>query len=106
MIFAHFIGDVFLRNKIIDKYKSKDPFVMWFHCFIWSACISIVLEIYGLWTPEKFIFLLFGHYIIDRIKSVIDPVKSWEKDNKPDISKFKVIDQLFHFIQLGVVLWI
>jgi hypothetical protein len=106
LLFAHFIGDVFLRTKFINRHKAESISVMIFHCFIWSGCISIPLEVYGMWSLEKFTFLLLGHFIIDLFKSTLDDHPNWERDYKPDMSKYKIVDQIFHIIQLGVVLWI
>ena len=106
LLFAHFIGDVFLRTKFIDKYKSKSISVMSFHCFMWSVCVSIPLEIYGLWAIEKFVFLFCFHFVIDFIKAALDSHPEWDCGYRPDISRYKIVDQILHVIQLGVVLWI
>ena len=98
----HFIGDFFLRNQLMNKYKSKISMLS-LHCFFWSCSISVVLEYFNLFTLEKFFFLLIGHFIIDYCKGKVDPHPDWVKDDKPDVSVFKITDQLFHIGQLLIV---
>ena len=110
LLFAHFIGDFFLRTNFINIYKSRNLFVLFLHCFMWAGCISIVLEYFEMFSILKFIFLLIGHFIVDYVKSRIDSNPVWfiEKENiiQPDISRYKVGDQFLHLVQLLIVcLW-
>ena len=100
----HFIGDFFLRNKFLDVYKSKSISVLSIHCFVWAGCISIGLEYFGGFTLGKFWFLFLGHFAIDYLKGKHDPHPGWDRESKPDISKFKIIDQAFHMFQL-ILVW-
>ena len=104
MIFAHFVGDVFLRNKIIDKHKHDSMVVQMFHSFIVTTCIAIPLEIYSRLSIENYLILLLSHFIVDEMKGKIDPNRNWEKDGKPDVSKYKVIDQIVH-IMFILIIW-
>jgi len=110
LFFAHLIGDFFLRTNFINIYKSKNLSILFLHCFIWTGCISVVLEYFKEFNILKFIFLLTGHFIIDYFKVKIDPNPIWliEKENiiQPDISRYKVGDQILHVVQLIIVyLW-
>ena len=104
LLFSHFLADVFIRNNLINKHKDN-IYILLFHCFLWACSVSVVLEIYSLWMLEKFLFLFVGHVIIDFIKCRMDTNKNWEKDGKPDISRFKIVDQIAHLIQILIV-WI
>ena len=104
LLFAHFIGDVFLRTKFIDYYKHRSVIVLLFHCFIWAGCISIVLEYFDIFTLGKFVFLISWHFAIDAWKSNYDPKIEWSDGNKVNFNWHKVIDQFVHFLQLICVM--
>ncbi|KKN09467.1 hypothetical protein LCGC14_1046320 [marine sediment metagenome] len=103
MIFGHLLGDVFLRNVIIDRHKHDNMVVQAFHCFIVTTCIAIPLEVFSKLTMENYMILLLSHFIIDEIKGKLDLNRDWEKDGKPDVSKYKIVDQIVHLIFILIV---
>ncbi len=90
--FAHCMGDMVLQTNFMAEFKSKFPYMMFTHVFIWSVCISIVLAYFGLFTIPKFIFLFSVHYLIDRWKT---------KQPKDDEHLWCIyLDQFLHFLQI------
>jgi len=97
LIFAHFIGDWGLQNRWMAENKAKYCEVLLAHSFIYTACICIALQYLSLYGLCKALFVLVGHYVIDYWKS---------KSYKTDKDRWMLwVDQLAHFIQLGIVFW-
>lgn len=95
LLFAHHIGDMALQPEWIAMNKGKHWFVLLWHCIIWTGCICIALEYFcsfELWKP---IFLIAGHYCIDLWKC-----KTSTKLNEWHLA----VDQLFHLLQLIIVM--
>jgi hypothetical protein len=103
LIFAHLYGDVILRTPFIAKYKGKSLLVAAFHCFMWAGCVSVPLRVYGKFTVTLFLFLFIGHMFVDFAKALVEPCGTWEDEGRVKITKYGVIDQALHFVQLGVV---
>lgn len=95
LLFAHHIGDIALQSEWIAINKSKYWFVMLWHSFIWTACICIVLEYFGVFTISKAVYLLVVHYAID----------SWKCKYSKKLDEWHLlVDQLLHLIQLIMVM--
>ena len=95
LIVSHSIGDFALQPSWMGKMKSKDPYTLIAHCFVWTGIISLVLASFGNLSFWKILFLFFGHLTCDFLKH-----QSYYKLN------FHVknsIDQGFHFLQILIV---
>jgi hypothetical protein len=89
LLFAHYMGDFALQSNWLAISKTKFSYAQFAHAMIWSACICVALEYFGMFTLFKAGFLIAGHYTIDRCK---------------DAGKFGlVVDQLLHVLQLYLV---
>jgi len=95
LLFAHYIGDIALQSDWQAQNKGKYWYVMLSHCMIWTACISVALQYFGIFAFWKVIFLLAGHWISDSWKS--------KKPKTPDCWWYIYPDQLFHIIQCIIV---
>ena len=96
LLVAHFIGDFALQQSWTIKQKMKDPYVFIAHCFIWTGCISLVLLAFNDLTIWKVCFLFFGHGACDFLKH------KWYY--KLPFHLKNSIDQVFHILQLLIVL--
>ena len=95
LIFAHFIGDVAFQKYWQSENKGKLWFVMLSHTFIWTGCICIALEYLGLFAMWKVVFLIAGHWVMDKWKGT--------KPRTPESWKYIYPDQAWHFIQCWIV---
>ena len=95
LLFAHYIGDIALQGSWQADNKGKLWYVMFSHCMIWTACISVALQFLGIFVIWKVLFLLIGHYLIDSWKS--------KKPKTPENWKYIYPDQIGHIIQLLIV---
>ncbi|HUS50148.1 MAG TPA: DUF3307 domain-containing protein [Candidatus Paceibacterota bacterium] len=93
--FAHCIGDMVLQSSFMSEYKGKFWYPMFSHVFIWTMCISLVLNYFEIFTYWKFGFLFIGHWLMDKWKSNTprDDAHRW----------CMYVDQGWHFIQIIVV---
>ncbi len=104
VIFAHFIGDWALQNDFLAQNKSKYWFVMFAHCMVWTATISIALQYLGIFAMWKVLFLLIGHWVVDKWKCMnLRDVCSKSKEIEKHNLALLYADQFFHFIQCVVV---
>ena len=95
LLFAHYIGDIALQSSWQADNKGKYWYVMFLHCMIRTACVSVALEYLGLFSFWKAFFLLVGHYICDSIKV---------RQPKTEENWWMIYpDQLFHWVQLLIV---
>ncbi|MCK5609012.1 DUF3307 domain-containing protein [Candidatus Pacearchaeota archaeon] len=95
LIFAHFIGDIALQSPWQAENKGQYWYVMFSHCMIWTACISIALEFVGAFAIWKVGFLVLGHAFSDLWKS---------RQPKTPEHWWKIYpDQAWHLIQCLVV---
>ena len=75
LILAHYIGDYALQNSYIAAFKSKDNYVLFAHCAIWTFVMTVVSNWIGLVDIHSssdiiivVFVLLIPHIIIDYIK--------------------------------------
>jgi len=121
VIFAHYIADWALQTDFMAQKKGRYWIVMMSHCFVWAGCISFVLQWLGLFNYDKFFFLFFGHWAMDKLK--MDKTKylptlndadykriETDKDANDLIKKVEAhnlkwlyIDQLFHLGQCIII---
>jgi len=106
LIAGHLAGDVLIRPNIVHMHKGRSNLVMLFHCYIWATATTLPLLYYNIFTIYKFLFLLGGHFIIDKWKGWVDPDHCWvdEDGRNIQVNKWVVIDQLLHLIQLVIVI--
>ena len=95
ILYAHFIGDIALQSDWQAQNKNKYWYVMFAHCVIWSACISIALQYLGLFALWKVGLLISGHWISDQIKS--------KHKNVPENWWMIYPDQIWHLLQCVIV---
>ena len=92
LIIAHYIGDWGLQNQFMAMTKGRWWLVMLSHSILWTGCVCIALQYLGIYTLWKFVFLVIGHYVMDKWKTTKD---GW--------SPYIYIDQGWHLIQLVIV---
>jgi hypothetical protein len=91
LIFAHFVGDIALQSDWQAQNKGRLWYVMFSHCMIWTACISISLQFTGHFSLWKVFFLVIFHGLMDEWKC--------RKPKTPESWKFIYPDQCFHILQ-------
>jgi len=97
VVFAHFFGDIVFQSDWQSQTKGRIPYVMFCHCMIWTATISITLQYLGKFALWKVPFLIIGHYIMDKYKC--------GKTHEERIGKLMYIDQVFHLLQ-GLIVYV
>lgn len=96
LIFAHFIGDWAMQPEWVALNKGKYWFIMFAHCMVWTACISVALEYLGIFSLWKVGFLFIGHYLIDLWKCGVYAKKPFCQQ----VSYWHLYeDQLLHILQ-------
>ena len=103
LLFAHYIGDIALQSEGVATNKCKTWYVMFSHCMIWTAAICFTLQWLGIYSFWKAIFLLCGHYIIDKLKCKKPSFFTVNEHIFPENWHFVYYDQIAHIIQLLVV---
>ena len=98
LIFAHYIGDIALQSSWQADNKGKYWYVMMSHVLIWTACISVALEYIGLLSIWKIVFLIVGHWLMDKWKT--------KKPKTPESWKYIYPDQIWHIVQLLIVYFV
>jgi len=90
---AHFLAEFSLQQAwMVERKKKGDLYILLGHCLIWTGALALVLSAFGNLQPWKILFLLLGHMFCDGFKHCLKvPVSDW-------------LDQLFHFIQILIVL--
>jgi hypothetical protein len=102
LISAHFIGDWALQSRWIAENKSSIPEILFAHCMIYAATISIALQYLNILSPWKVVFLIVTHFITD----------SWSSNKHKNCSNFSekrrtlYIDHMYHLIQLLIVYYL
>ena len=106
LIAAHLFGDVIVRPPIVHSHKGKSSLVLLFHCYTWASIVALPIWYFNSFHVWKFLFLLIGHFAIDKFKFWVDPDHCWLDEDRESIqiNKWVVIDQLLHLLQLVVVL--
>jgi hypothetical protein len=97
LVFAHCMGDMAFQTQFIADRKGKNFFFMMLHAIIWTGSINIVLEIFNIFSPWKFLLLIIPHMIIDFWKANLP------RDDKHMWAIY--VDQSLHFLQL-VAVWL
>lgn len=62
---ANLILDYPLQGTFLAEFKSKNNYILFVHCAIWSFGLSALLMPLGLFAWWKVIMLLVGHIAID-----------------------------------------
>ena len=100
VIFAHYLADYPLQGDFLGTMKGKYDYLLFCHCVIWTGCVSISLAYFGLYATWKLLFLFIGHFIIDRWKARHPSAK------EIGLTKLLWIDQLLHFVQILICVFI
>jgi len=95
----HAIADYPLQGDFLAQFKGKNWIAMIAHCLIWSGLIYFGLQYFGLDKLWHIPFLFFGHLVIDKWKCS-------RSGNGKELGSDLVIDQLLHFVQIGVCLYL
>ena len=99
LFIGHLIGDVLLQMNRLSKLKRKHLWALGLHVLMWSGVICLVLFYLKLFAVWKMLFLFTSHFFIDWIKPLFKPTPG-------DLRRLTIVDtvdQLLHFISLGVV---
>lgn len=94
LIFLHYLGDFPLQGQFLAENKGKNDYLLFAHAFIWAGTISAGLLYFGLFATWKVLFLLIGHFVIDRGKARLQVSGQLEL----------LIDQTLHFVQIVIIL--
>lgn len=94
LIFLHYLGDFPFQGQFLAENKGKNDYLLFAHAFIWAGTISAGLLYFGLFSVWKCIFLLVGHFVIDRWKARL-PVSGQRE---------LLIDQTLHLVQILFIL--
>lgn len=98
LIVLHFIADFPLQGEFLANFKGKFDYLLFAHSIIWAGFISLGLLVLGEFQNWKFLFLLVGHFFIDRWKA--------RKEDKTNaLTKDLWVDQGLHLIQLIICLF-
>lgn len=99
LFWLHFVGDYPLQSAFLAQMKGKYDYLLLCHSIIWAGLISLGLYLLGLLTIWKILFLLIGHFVIDRWKA--------RKEDKTNaLTKDLWLDQLLHMVQILIVYYI
>lgn len=93
LIVLHYIGDFPMQGAYLAENKGKDDYLLFAHSTIWAGIICFGLLFFGMFAPWKALFLLAGHFVVDRWKA--------RKVNATYEDLLK--DQLIHLMQLVIV---
>lgn len=96
LIWLHYIGDYPLQGDFLANFKGKYDYILLCHSIIWAGTICLGLYILGMLTLNKLVFLLVGHFWIDRWKSR-------KEDKSKALTRDLWIDQLLHIGQILLV---
>jgi len=94
LIFLHCLGDFPLQGQFLAENKGQNDYLLFAHSVIWAGTISAGLLYFGLFAMWKVLFLLIGHFIIDR----------WKARLQVSGQKSLMIDQGLHFVQILFIL--
>lgn len=98
-LFLHALADYPLQGDFLAKFKGTNWIAMTAHCLIWSGLIYLGLMYYGLEAEYKFPFLFLGHMAIDKWKCS-------RSGNGKELTTDLLIDQLLHFGQIAICIYI
>ena len=94
LIFLHYLGDFPFQGQFLAENKGKDDYLLFAHAFIWAGTVSVGLLYFGSFELWKALFLLGGHFLIDR----------WKARKEVSCKRELIIDQFLHFIQIIIVI--
>ncbi|MER2008610.1 MAG: DUF3307 domain-containing protein [Psychrobacillus sp.] len=101
LMFAHLVADYPLQGDFLANTKGKNMISLVSHAGIWTGCICIMSWAIGLpITPLDVLWLFATHAIADYMKA--KPVGFYKKLNP--LGKGLLIDQLFHVLQIVVLM--
>ena len=93
LIFAHHVADVAFQPSWLIRNKKIHLWSIYEHSMVWTALVSLVLLVLGLFALWKVFFLLIGHFLIDAIKYQLCGNSWW----------LIYPDQALHYGQIAVV---
>ena len=93
LYFCNLVLDYPLQGEFLAKGKIDSNYLLWVHSAIWGLGLSIVLIPLGLFSWDKCIMLVIGHFIIDH-------VKAHHEYSVLDENKELYVDQALHILQL------
>jgi uncharacterized membrane protein YozB (DUF420 family) len=97
LLLAHLLYDFHWQGDFIGTLKGSYLFLLFVHALTWALSLSFILQIYGIYSPWKGLFLLATHFIIDYWKS------HKPADDPRKLTTWLWIDQFLHFITIIVV---
>jgi hypothetical protein len=96
LIFLHYLGDFPMQGAYLAENKGKNDYLLFAHSFIWAGVISAGLLYFGMFAIWKVLFLIAGHFLIDR----------WKARKVDSGNTELLIDQFLHGIQLAAVIFV
>jgi hypothetical protein len=98
---AHFIGDWALQNRWMADNKGKYWEILFAHCFIYTASLTIAFQYLNLFSLKFIPFIFISHFLIDKFSCYL-----YSKSKKEAMRYVLWIDHLCHFfVILGVIIW-
>ena len=95
----HALADYPLQGDFLAQFKGKNWIAMIAHCLIWSFFIFAGLMFFNLNQVWHIPFLFIGHLLIDKWKCS-------RSGNGKELGSDLLIDQLLHFVQIGICLFV
>lgn len=112
---AHALADWHWQTPFVTENKGRRYVVMFMHCLGWAGCIGAVLSFFGLFSIYKFLFLFFGHWVIDKWKCWVLEGRENKLCNKAFLEdpafvdwawRMVYVDQALHMVQLLIVCYV
>ena len=96
LIFLHYLGDFPFQGAYLAENKGKNDYLLLAHSFIWAGTISAGLLYFGMFALWSALFLVSGHFVIDR----------WKARKTSSGNLVFLIDQFLHLIQIIIVMFL
>lgn len=93
LIVLHYLGDYPLQGTYLAMNKAHDDYLLFAHSMIWAGLICAGLYYFNMLESWKVIYLVVGHFAIDKAKCNIENPKYTDQ----------MLDQMLHMVQLFTV---
>ncbi|MCK9325480.1 MAG: DUF3307 domain-containing protein [Bacteroidales bacterium] len=93
LFLAHFIGDYPMQSDFLAKMKATNNYLLFCHVMAYTATITAVLYLLGIYAMWKILLLVISHFLIDYWKCHY-------ADKSTALTTSLYVDQLAHFVVL------
>lgn len=95
ILFIHFLYDFHIQGDFVAYKKTESFGILLVHSFTWAIFIALTLNIFGVYSTWKFVFLFLTHTIMDTVKVALTVTTNYYR--------MLYIDQAVHIATLIVV---